>query len=327
MFPIRNPDGNPVAFTGRALHAGRAHAQVPQHPRHRHLPQRTDPVRAGRAGRPARRRRPHPSSSKDPSTSSPSGSPTPTDAGLPRAALAACGTNLSPDHIAAARRPARRRPARHHHLLRPRPRRHAATERAWQLLHTHRDTPAARRRPARRHRPRRPDSTSPAGSPRSAKALTHRARPCSKPSSTTGSTAFFDRHADRPDSPELRVAAVHTVADLLTHAPPDQAPLARRTRRHQSPAPTSRSSSTPSSPLTTAKTAQQRPTPLSSHHRRNRLLRPRSRRPAPNLRIVQCGRPTRLPCALAGRVADQHRLVEHGTLVPTIQARRNRQSV
>jgi hypothetical protein len=35
--------------------------------------------------------------------------------------------------------------------------------------------------------------------------------------------AFADRNADRPDSVELRVAAVHTVADLLTHVPPDDA--------------------------------------------------------------------------------------------------------
>ena len=54
-------------------------------------------------------------------------------------------------------------------------------------------------------------------------AFTHRARPLLETVIDHRLDAFMDRYADRPDSVELRVAAVHAVADLLTKIPPDDA--------------------------------------------------------------------------------------------------------
>jgi len=60
------------------------------------------------------------------------------------------------------------------------------------------------------------------GIPALREGLSHRSRPLVEAVIDHRLHQFIDRHADRPDSPELRVAAVHNVADLLTHIPAEQ---------------------------------------------------------------------------------------------------------
>ena len=227
MFPIRAADGQPVAFTGRALHVG------DRTPKYLNTPDTTifhkaqtwygwaeQVDRLGAGGAPVIVEGPldviavwlaHPA-----------------DAGLPRVAVAACGTNLSPDHIAALT--ALPGAVRHGITIAydPDPAGIAATERAWTLLHTHRGIPL--------HAAVLPDGADPAdllarpgGIAALREGLTHRRRPLVEAVIDHRLHQFLQRHAERPDSLELRVAALHTVAELLTHIPTEQS---RRVLEH-----------------------------------------------------------------------------------------------
>jgi DNA primase len=219
MFPIRDPAGDPVAFTGRALHVNERIPKYVNTPGtaifHKGqtlfgLAEQADRIAAGAA----------PVVVEGPLDVIAVWLAHPDEAGLPRVALTACGTNLSGDHI-------------HQLIALPGARQHgittaydpdtagiAATERAWTLLHTHRGIPL--------RAATLPDGTDPAdlinqpgGAAVLREGLTHRAQPLVEAVIEHRLDAFFARHADRPDSAELRVAAVHTVADLLTHVPPE----------------------------------------------------------------------------------------------------------
>jgi DNA primase len=221
MFPIRDPDGNPVAFTGRALHADEHTPKYLNTPNtvifHKGqtlygLAEQADRLAAGAA----------PVLVEGPLDIIATWLAHPYQAGLPRAALASCGTNLSPDHVAALL--ALPGAARHGitTCYDPDPAGTAATERAWQLLHTHRGIPL--------RAAVLPDGADPADLPNQPgglaalrEGLGHRARPLLETLIDHRLAAYHDRYADRPDSAELRVGAVHTVADLLTHVPPDDA--------------------------------------------------------------------------------------------------------
>jgi DNA primase len=221
MFPLRSADGDPVAFTGRALQTGE---RIPKYLNTRHtaifhkgqtlygLAEQADRLAAGAA----------PVLVEGPLDVIATWLAHPPEGGLPRAALAACGTNLSPDHVATlAALPG----AVRHGITAcydPDPAGQAATERAWHLLNTHRDIAL--------HAAVLPDGCDPADLANQAggltalrEGLTHRARPLLEAIIDHRLDAFIHRNADRPDSPELRVAAVHTVADLLTHIRPDDA--------------------------------------------------------------------------------------------------------
>jgi DNA primase len=220
LFPIRNATGDVVAFTGRALRYDDRTPKYLNTPTtaifHKRqiwygLAEQADRLAAGAA----------PVLVEGPLDVIAVWLAHPDGAGLPRAALAACGTNLSPDHIAVVT--ALPGAARHgittcydHD-----PAGDAATERAWQLL---RGAGMPLRAAVM------PDGTDPAdlltvpgGLATLRETLSHRALPMLDTLIDQRLDAFFDRHADRPDSIELRVAAVHTVTDLLTHAPPDRA--------------------------------------------------------------------------------------------------------
>ena len=227
MFPIRDPAANPVAFTGRTLQTD------PRIPKYLNTPntpifhkgqtlyglaEQTDRLAAGAA----------PALVEGPLDVIATWLAHPDQSGLPRAALAACGTNLSPHHVAAlAALPG----AARHGITAcydPDPAGIAATERAWQLLHTNRDIPLLAAV--------LPEGCDPAdlanehgGLTALREGFTHRARPLLEAVIDHRLADFIDRHGDRPDSVELQVAAVHTVADLLTHVPPDDA---RRVMEH-----------------------------------------------------------------------------------------------
>jgi DNA primase len=220
MFPIRNAANEVVAFTGRAL---RPHERTPKylntaetsifHKRQTWygLAEQADRLAAGAP----------PVIVEGPLDVIAVWLAHPDNAGLPRAALAACGTNLSADHIASLT--ALPGAARHGitTCYDPDPAGAAATERAWQHLHRS-DVPL--------RAAGLPDGADPAdlltvpgGHAVLREALSHRARPMLDTLIDQRLDGFFDRYADRPDSIELRVAAVHAVTDLLTHAPPDRA--------------------------------------------------------------------------------------------------------
>jgi DNA primase catalytic core len=221
MFPIRSADGDPVGFTGRTLQPD------PRVPKYLNTPntvifhkgrimygaaEQADRLTAGAA----------PVLVEGPFDVIATWLAHPDRSGLPRAALAACGTNLSPHHVAAIiALPG----ARQHGITAcydPDPAGIAATERAWHLLHSNRDIPL---RAA--VLPEGCDPADLANQPGGLTALregfTHRARPLLEAVIDHRLTDFIHRNADRPDSAELRVAAVHTVADLLTHVPPEHA--------------------------------------------------------------------------------------------------------
>jgi DNA primase len=221
MFPIRSAGGGPVAFTGRTLQTDE---RIPKYLNTSNTPlfhkgqtlyglaEQVDRLAAGAA----------PVLVEGPLDVVATWLAHPPEAGLPRAALAACGTNLSTDHVAALT--ALPGAARHGitACYDPDPAGTAATERAWHLLHHHRGIPL--------RAAVLPDGCDPAdlanqpgGLAALREGLTHRARPLLEAVIGLRLDAFRDRYADRPDSAELRVAAVHTVADLLTHVPPDDA--------------------------------------------------------------------------------------------------------
>jgi DNA primase len=227
MFPIRSADGHPVAFTGRTLQTGE---QIPKYLNtpnttifHKGqtlygLVEQADRLAAGAA----------PVLVEGPLDVIATWLAHPPESGLPRAALAACGTNLSPDHVAAlAALPG----ALRHGITTcydPDPAGIAAAERAWHLLHRHRGIPL--------HAAVLPDGRDPAalanqrgGLASLREGLSHRARPLLETVIDHRLGAYHDRYADRPDSVELRVGAVHTVAELLTHVPPEDA---RRVLEH-----------------------------------------------------------------------------------------------
>ncbi|MDT5028497.1 MAG: primase, partial [Micromonosporaceae bacterium] len=219
MFPIRSADGEPIAFTGRALYPSDKapkYLNTPDSPifhKGQHLyglAEQHDRLHAGGA----------PVIVEGPLDVHAVWLAHPDGAGLPRVALAACGTALTPNHIA---------------LLTALPgiTRHgittaydndtagrAATERAWNLLHTIKGLPL--------RAAVLPDGADPADlttHPDRVAALraglTHEARPLLEAVIDQHLDQFINRHADTPDSPELRVAAVRNVAHLLTHMPPD----------------------------------------------------------------------------------------------------------
>lgn len=220
VFPIRSTKGDPVAFTGRTLQTDE---RVPKYLNTANtiifhkgqtlygVAEQADRFAAGAA----------PVLVEGPLDVIATWLAHPPEAGLPRAALAACGTNLSPDHLAAlAALPG----AARHGITAcydPDPAGQAATERAWQLLH-HRDLPL--RAAVLPHGCDPADLAHPPGGLAALReGLTHRARPLLEAVIDHRLDAFADRHADRPDSTELRVAAIHIVADLLTHVPPNDA--------------------------------------------------------------------------------------------------------
>ena len=227
MFPIRTGDARPVGFTGRALQPDE---RTPKYLNtsdttifHKGqtwygLAEQADRLDAGGT----------PVIVEGPLDVIAVWLAHPPDAGLPRIAVAACGTNLSPDHIAQLTA----LPGAIRHGITtaydPDPAGVAATERAWTLLHTHRHIAL--------HAAVLPDNADPAdllnhtdGIAALREGLTHRRRPLVEAVIDHRLHQFFQRHAELPDSRELRVAAVHTVVELLTHVPAEQS---RRVLEH-----------------------------------------------------------------------------------------------
>jgi DNA primase len=221
MFPIHDSIAGPVAFTGRALQPDERipkYLNTPNtvifHKGHIFygLAEQADRLAAAAA----------PALVEGPLDVIATWLAHPHHAGLPRAALAACGTTLSPEHVSELLR----LPGTRQHGITvcydPDPAGFAATERAWHLLCHHRDIAL--------HYAVLPDghdpadlATAPGGLAALRERLTHRARPLLEAVIDHRLEDFITRNADRPDSNELRVGAVHWVADLLTHIPPNDA--------------------------------------------------------------------------------------------------------
>jgi DNA primase catalytic core len=219
MFPIRDPAGAIIAFTGRALHPGDRTPKYLNSPEtvifHKGqilygLAEQHDRLRAGGA----------PVIVEGPLDVHGVWLAHPNEAGLPRVGLAACGTALTPHQVTLlAGQPGARRhgiTTAYDSDLAGR----AATERAWNMLHPT-GLPL--------HAASLPDGSDPADLIRHPDdiaalraALSHQAQPLLEAVIDHRLDRFIDRHADRPDSPELRVAAVRAVADLLAHMTPGQ---------------------------------------------------------------------------------------------------------
>lgn len=218
MFPIRTADGNPIGFTGRALHP------TDKAPKYLNtaetkifhkgqilfgLAEQNDRIRAGGA----------PVIVEGPLDVHAIWLAHPSDAGLPRVAVAACGTALTPAHVALLTA----LPGATRHGITTAydndPAGRAATERAWNMLY---NTGLHLRAAVL------PDGADPAdlithpGDIAALRAgLSHRARSLLETVIDHRLDRFITRYEDTPDSPELRVAAVRAVADLLTHMRPD----------------------------------------------------------------------------------------------------------
>jgi DNA primase len=220
MFPIRNAAGDSVAFTGRALHPDERTPKYLNSPTtsifHKRQTLYGMAEQASRLADGA-----VPVIVEGPLDVITVWLAYPDDAGLPRAALATCGTSLSNEHVDQLLS----LPGTHRQGITvaydPDPAGVSATERAWALLHTAGISLRAAVLPG---------STDPAdlanqpgGVAALREGLGHRARTLLEAVIEHRLRAFHDRHAHRPDSAELRVAALRSVADLLTHITADDA--------------------------------------------------------------------------------------------------------